>query len=93
MPDAIVEVFTSQGTIVGRFVNPRIERLSEHYYSITGTFVDADGTVLDRIDFNPEVMPYTADISPASPCDHTKLVMVYVQRGRNPIQMTGVCPK
>ncbi len=93
MPDLLVEVFTPTGAKVGVFINPKIEMVSTHHYSITGTFVDAEGTTPDKIQFNPEVLPYTADISSATQCAHRRIVKVYVQRGRQPVNMIGECRK
>lgn len=93
MPDVIVEVFTPQGVKVGKFINPKIEMAPDHYYVISGQFTEADGRTVDKIPFNPEVLPYYADISGATKCSHQKIVRVYVQRARQPVQMMGECPK
>ena len=91
MPDVIVEIFTPRGAKVGKFVNPKVEMVPNHYYSISGQFTDENGQVPDRIEFNPEALPYTADITGATKCTHKKIIRVYVQRGRQPIEMIGVC--
>lgn len=93
MADVIVEIFTPSGAKVGEFVNPTITVFSGHHYSISGKFCDAEGAFPDKIEFNPQVLPYTADISGTSQCPHTKLVNVYVQRGRQPMEMTGSCAR
>ena len=91
MPDVIVEVFTPLGIKVGKFINPKIEMVPEHNYIISGQFFEVNGESVDKIQFNPEVLPYTADISGATKCVHNRIVQVYVQRARQPVQMMGVC--
>ena len=91
MPDLTVEIFTPQGARVGKFINPKVEMVPEHHYSITGKFVDESGETPDKIQFNPEVLPYTADISTVTKCTHKCVVKLYVQRGRQPVNMIGTC--
>lgn len=91
MPDVIIDVFTPQGARVGKFINPKIEMVPDHNYSVTGIFVDDQGNTPDRIEFNPEILPYTLDIGAATKCTHNKVTKAYVQRARQPVNMTGVC--
>jgi 5'(3')-deoxyribonucleotidase len=91
MPEVIVEVFTPGGIRIGKFIDPKVELVSHHNYSITGRFVDADGQVPDKIEYNPEILPYSADLSTTTYCAHKEIVKVYVHRGRQPVQMIGVC--
>lgn len=91
MAEVKVEIRTPQGVSVGTFKNPLIEMLPEHHYFITGKFFEPDGNAAERVEFNPQVLPYVADISGISKCKHTKLVSIYVQRGRQPVRMTGTC--
>ena len=93
MAGARVEVFTPEGLKVGEFIDPAVAMSADHYYSLSGRFINADGTVAERIPFNPEILPYSADISAVQKCQHVTLVRVYVQRGRQPVQMTGTCSK
>ena len=89
MPD--VHIYAPSGDRVGTFQNAAVTMAPDHHYVLRGRFLEADGTPAQRIEFNPEVLPYTADISGVSKCSHKKLVAVFVQRGRQPVEMTGVC--
>jgi len=91
MADVIINIYTPDGKKVGNFVNPKIEMLPTHHYFLSGKFFEADGSMADKIEFNPQVLPYIADISAISKCGHEKLTGIYVQRARQPIQMTGYC--
>ena len=93
MAEVTIDIFTPSGIKVGKFVNPQIQMAPDHYYTISGRFTDSEGTVPDKIEYNPEVLPYIADISSASQCAHKKLVRLYVQRGRQPVEMSGECQK
>lgn len=91
MSDLIVEVLTPEGIKVGSFKNAEVKMLSRHHYLISGHFFEATGQLAEKIEFNPQVLPYIANISQVSQCTHTRLAKVYVQRGRQPIEMIGVC--
>lgn len=88
----IVKVFTPGGKFVGQFVNPVVQMYPEHYYEISGEFQDEHGHPFDKVEFNPQVLPYTLDISTVKKCPHATLEGGYVQRGRQPVRMTGNCP-
>ena len=90
MTETIVDIYTPTGAKVGSFKNPKVEALTSDHYEITGNFFEADGKAAERVEFNPQVLPYTADVSSVTGLAHKKLVQVYVQRGRQPVQMTGV---
>lgn len=92
MAEQTVNIYAPNGARVGYFVNPKIEMYAEHQYIIRGEFRQPDGTAFGKVEFNPQVLPYTADLSTITKCSHEKLVSVYVQRGRQPIEMTGSCP-
>lgn len=87
----VIKVFTPGGKFVGQFVNPVVEMYPEHHYEITGEFQDEQGHVYEKVEFNPQVLPYTLDISGAKKCAHTTLQSGYIQRGRHPIKMTASC--
>jgi len=91
MSESTVIVYTPNGTKVGYYLKPTIEMLPEHHYQISGDFYDASGNLVGKVEYNPQVLPYNADISTVSKCAHKKLVGIYVQRGRQPVAMTGVC--
>ncbi len=87
-----IGIYSPDGRKVGYFENPSVQMLPEHYYIISGRFLDPEGNDFPKVPFNPQVLPYTADLSGCSQCTHKKLVNVYVQRGRQPVEMTGNCP-
>ena len=91
MPKLVVEILTHAGQKVGSFRNAKLEMLPDHHYCITGIFYEPDGTAAERVEFNPQSLPYRADIAQVSQCGHKTLVDVYVQRGRQPVGMTGIC--
>ena len=91
MSDVKVKVSTPQGTTVGYFINPKLENICQEDFQISGTFVDEEGRILEKIDFNPQVVPYTVDLCPLSSEKSRCLINAYVQRGRQPVIMTGVC--
>ena len=87
----VVKVFTPGGKFVGQFVSPSVDMDPQHYYEISGSFVDEQGLPYDKLEFNPQVLPYTLDISTVKQCNHTTLVNGYIQRGRQPVRMTARC--
>ena len=91
MSQGVVKVFTPSGKFVGQFDNPTIDMYPDHYYEVTGQFADERGQVAAQIEFNPEVLPYTLDISGFKQCNHATLQGGYVQRGRQPVKMTAQC--
>lgn len=88
MSEVKLKVVNSQGDVVGYFVNFQIEQLTSMDYEIKGDFVDADQIAKPRIDFNPESLPYFADLGPAANFTHKRLGSGYVQRGRQPVVMS-----
>ena len=89
MSDRVIKVFTPAGKLVGQFVDPTVAMYPEGHYEICGQFVDQDGKPVTKLEFNPQVLPYTLDISPAMQCKHSKLQGGYIQRGRQPVKMTA----
>lgn len=87
----IVKVFTPAGKHVGQFEAPSVDMDPEHFYEVWGYFTDADGRPFEKVEFNPQVLPYVVDISPITKCNHKTLHEVYIQRGRQPIRLTGTC--
>lgn len=92
MSDVKARVSTAQGQTIGFFINPKVENLCLNDFEISGTFVDEAGHPFDRVEFNPEVIPYIIDLSQLSLISLKCLVKAYVQRGRQPVVMTGVRP-
>ena len=89
MSEIKVKIYTPAGLYVGYFLNPLIEQFPENEYEISGNFFDEKGDPSGKLDFNPEALPYTADMSEVQGSKHVRLVKVYVQRGRQPVRMTG----
>lgn len=87
----IVKVFTPAGKHVGQFETPGVDMDPEHHYEIWGYFTDGDGRPFEKVEFNPQVLPYVVDISPITKCKHKMLVQAYIQRGRQPVRLTGTC--
>jgi hypothetical protein len=93
MADVKVNIYTPAGRHVGYFVNPAVKSHPDGDYELSGEFYDASGEKPVRIDFNPQAMPYTADL--ADHCNnnattaHRKLSSVYIQSGRQPVKMSG----
>ena len=91
MSDQKVMVFTPEGKVAGYFLGPEVHMPLPCHYTIKGQFYDPEGELNHRIQFNPQVMPYTVDMSSISKCNHNKLVKTYIERGRQPVEMAGVC--
>lgn len=89
----VIKVFTPGGRFVGQFVNATVLMYPEHHYEISGEFQDENGNRFDRIELNPQVLPYTLDISPVKKCAHTTLQGGYIQRARHPVKIIATCPQ
>ncbi len=90
MSDVKAKVSTASGQLIGYFVNPAVKHLCSQDYEISGTFVDESGRAYEKVEFNPEVLPYLIDLSSISGLDLKALKKGYVQRGRQPVVMTAV---
>ncbi len=89
MSDIKVTVYTPTGLYVGHFLNPKVDSFPDADYEISGRFFDENGNLVGKMEFNPQALPYVADLSEVSGVQHRKLNNVYLQRGRQPIRMTG----
>lgn len=89
MSEAKVKVFTTSGQTLGYFVDPQLVSFPDGDYEISGHFYDIDNNLPAKIEFNPESLPYTADLSELPGAEHKRLTKVYVQRSRQPIKMSG----
>ena len=89
MSEVKARVSTGLGQTIGYFVNPTVKHLCENDYEIRGKFVDESGNPYDKVEFNPEVLPYIVDLSNSN-CEVKNLVRAYVQKGRQPVVMTAV---
>jgi hypothetical protein len=91
MADKSIKVYAPGGRVVGTVENVTVEMYPEHHYELRGNFVPEDGSTVDKIEFNPQVLPYTIDITGVTRCKHNVLHMGYIQRGRQPVMMTATC--
>lgn len=89
MSDVKVNIYTAAGQHVGFFVNPKVKEFKEGDYELKGEFFDSEGTRVTKLDFNPQALPYTADLSEVENVSNKKIFRVFVQRGRQPIHMSG----
>lgn len=83
-----VNIYTPAGKHVGYFLDPQIEAFPDGDYEISGKFFQEGDEPTVKLEFNPEAMPYSADLSETG-LSTKKLVNVYVQRGRQPVLMSG----
>jgi hypothetical protein len=90
MMETKVNIYNEQGVLVGFFVKPQIEQFDYDEYQIEGAFYAENGQLSHQLAFNPEAVPYVADLSTVEGLHHKRLTNVYVQRGRQPIKMRGV---
>jgi hypothetical protein len=88
MAEVKINVYTPAGRHVGYFLNPAVKSYPEGDYELDGAFYDAEGNKVVKLEFNPQVLPYSCDIGPLSQ-GHKKLHSCYVQRGRQPVMMSG----
>lgn len=84
-----VNVYSSSGALVGYFVDPQIEVFGQGEYELSGNFFDPAGQVVGKVEFNPQSIPYSADLSLIKKSEHNRLKNVYVQRGHQPVRMSG----
>lgn len=89
MSEIKVKVSTGNGQVIGYFLNPSVEHLCSEDWEITGTFVDENGRLFDKVEFNPEVVPYILDVSAIKTLGFERLTTGFVQRGRQPVCMTA----
>jgi hypothetical protein len=87
---AKVSVLKPNGETLGYFVDPKIEKFQEGEYEIIGQFFYEDGTAAERLEFNPQALPYHFDLSQIDGIEHQKLGLGYVQKGRQPVKMSAV---
>lgn len=89
MSEVKVQVFSTHGQPVGYFINPSFATFPEGEFEISGEFFDTNNERTQRIEFNPEAVPYSCDLTQAKEIPYSELINVYVQRGRQPVKMTG----
>lgn len=89
MSEIKVKVSTNHGQVIGYFLDPKVEHLCAEDWQITGRFVDENGRLFEKVEFNPEAVPYQLDVSGIKTLGFEKLNTGFVQRGRQPVCMTA----
>jgi hypothetical protein len=89
MANSKVSVFKTNGQLFGYFLEPQVISYQQGEYEIRGKFFLPDDQPAKKLEFNPQVLPYQADLSELPNAQHKKIQLVYVQRGRQPVIMTG----
>ena len=89
MSEPTIKIFSPSGQYIGYFTNPEIEFFPDCDYDFQGPFFDAAGVVVSRVEYNPEALPYTAELDGVNGVEHKRLYNVYIQHARNPIKMSG----
>ncbi|MBZ0189135.1 MAG: hypothetical protein K8F91_23020 [Candidatus Obscuribacterales bacterium] len=89
MSETRVNIYTPTGAHVGYFLNPVVKQFPEGEYELKGEFFDSQNQRVVKLDVNPEVLPYVADLKEITDVDADRIGRVYVQRGRQPVSMTG----
>ena len=90
MAEEKLTVYTKKGEVLGYFRQPKINQYGNDEYEVEGNFYDSEGNLVERLDFNPQALPYWAEFKDAPNLSHTRLTNVYVQKGRQPIIMSGL---
>ncbi len=89
MSEIKVRVSTGNGQLIGYFLSPVVEHLCGEDYEISGTLVDENLRPFDKVEFNPEAVPYLLDVSLVQGLGIQRLQCGYVHRGRQPVRMTA----
>ncbi len=89
MSERTIKIFSPSGQYIGYFTNPTIEFFPDSDYDFAGTFHDATGAPVSRVEYNPQALPYTAELDGIADVKHKRLNTVYVQHARNPVKMSG----
>jgi hypothetical protein len=89
MTNAKVKIFKKNGELLGYFQDPEIKAFAQGEYEICGQFLLSDGKPAQKLDFNPQALPYTADLCDLPNAADKTLSLVYVQHARQPISFWG----
>lgn len=90
MVEGRVNIYKKNGSLVGYFRNPTINKYCDDEYEVTGVFYDPEGHLVERVEFNPQALPYWAEVKDMSGVQHHQLTNVYIQKGRQPIAISGL---
>ncbi len=89
MVEGRVNIYKKNGVMLGYFRDPKINQFGNDEYEVHGVFCDSEGILTEKIEFNPQSSPYWAEIKDISGIKHPRLTNVYIQRGRQPVTLTG----
>jgi hypothetical protein len=89
MNQGSISIYKSNGRLFGYFRQAQISRFGESEYGIQGIFYAADGSIPEKLEFNPQSLPYWGTVDGAPGLSHKQLTNVYVQRGRQPVSVTA----
>ncbi len=90
MSETTVNVYKKNGSMLGYFRGPKISQFGSDEYEVHGVFYDAEGALVEKLEFNPQSLPYWAEIKNTPDIKHSQLTNVYIQRSRQPITITGL---
>jgi hypothetical protein len=90
MADAKVKIFKSNGELIGYFEDPKVDAYAQGEYEISGQFFLQTGELARKLEFNPQALPYVAELTNLPNVPHKKLGFVYVQSGRQPMRFSAV---
>ncbi len=87
--DSKIPVYSLDNSLLGYLLNYEIENFQDVDIKLTGDYIDKNNSQPVKLDFNPEVLPYWLDITDLKLSKFSKVVNVYVQRGRQPVIFSG----
>jgi hypothetical protein len=90
MSEQKITIYKYNGSLLGYFDQAEIKKFGQDEYGIQGTFFSPDGSVPEKIEFNPQSLPCSGIVEKDCGMDHKKLTNVYIQRGRQPVSITAI---
>jgi hypothetical protein len=85
-----IAIYKSNGSPLGYFCQVQVKRFGQDEYSIEGIFYAADGSIPDKMEFNPQALPYWGTVEEGLNINHKNLTNIYIQHGRQPVVMTAL---
>jgi len=85
-----INIYKKNGNMLGYFSDPKINQFDNNEYEIQGVFHDPEGSLAQKVEFNPQSCPYWAEIKDVPNIRHSQLTNVYIQRGRQPVIISGL---
>ena len=90
MSSVKITIYKSNGSLLGYFCQAQISRFGEDEYGIQGIFYAADGSIPEKVDFNPQSLPHWGTIEGINDIYHKQLTNIYIHRGRQPVGLTAL---